>query len=236
MLVIAAAVLFAVAQAQAAAEKASAARRKAVGALVELDRVRTQTAEQLEVCRSLAEQVQTAVRAAYIELEELRTAAAKVVADAQETADTALHQAITYGNGILDEHAAELRQQIEHAKGEAQTQVKAIQERADAAKAEVEQLIETLRCALTDATTAATPAGADQLIVAQQPAQPGPATVRPHGLAQHRTSKMTPELVDKAQRMYDSRRYTMAEIARYCAVSPTTIYRHIRTGQPRHTS
>lgn len=235
MLVIAAAVLFAVAQAQAAADKASAARRKVVGALVELDRVRTQTAEQLEACRSLAEQAQTAVRTAYIELEELRAAAAKVVIDAQG-ADAANHQAITYGDGILSEHAAELRQQIEHAKGEAQTQVKAMQERADAAKAEVEQLIETLRSALTDATTAATPAEADQLMVAQQPAQPEPAMVRPHGLAQRRTPKMTPELVDKAQRMYDSRHYTMAEIAQTCAVSLTTIYRHIRTGQPRHTS
>jgi predicted DNA-binding protein YlxM (UPF0122 family) len=43
---------------------------------------------------------------------------------------------------------------------------------------------------------------------------------------------MISELVDKAQRMYDSHRYTMAEIAQYCAVSPTTIYRHIHTGQP----
>jgi predicted DNA-binding transcriptional regulator YafY len=38
---------------------------------------------------------------------------------------------------------------------------------------------------------------------------------------------MTPELVDKAQRMYGSRRFTMAEIAASCAVTPMTIYRHI---------
>jgi hypothetical protein len=36
--------------------------------------------------------------------------------------------------------------------------------------------------------------------------------------------------------MYDSRRFAIAEIAQTCAVSPTTIYRHIHTGQPRHTS
>jgi len=42
---------------------------------------------------------------------------------------------------------------------------------------------------------------------------------------------MTPRLVDKAQRMYDSHRFTIAEIAQSCAVSPMTIYRHIRAGQ-----
>ena len=40
---------------------------------------------------------------------------------------------------------------------------------------------------------------------------------------------MTPELVDKAQRMYDSRQFTMAEIAASCGgVTAMTIYRHIR--------
>jgi AcrR family transcriptional regulator len=43
---------------------------------------------------------------------------------------------------------------------------------------------------------------------------------------------MTPGLVDKAQRMYDSRRFTMAEIAASCAVTPMTIYRHITTTAP----
>lgn len=39
---------------------------------------------------------------------------------------------------------------------------------------------------------------------------------------------MTPELVDKAQRMYDSRQFTMAEIATSCGgVTPMTIYRNI---------
>jgi len=31
--------------------------------------------------------------------------------------------------------------------------------------------------------------------------------------------------------MYDSHRFTMAEIAQSCEVSPMTIYRHISTGQ-----
>ncbi len=46
-----------------------------------------------------------------------------------------------------------------------------------------------------------------------------------------RKPKTTPALVDKAQRMYDSHRFTVAEIAQSCAVSPMTIYRHISTGQ-----
>ena len=41
---------------------------------------------------------------------------------------------------------------------------------------------------------------------------------------------MTPQLIDKAQRMCDSRRFTMAEIAASCGVTPMTIYRNIRTG------
>ena len=53
---------------------------------------------------------------------------------------------------------------------------------------------------------------------------PGPAARRGG-----RKPKMTPELVDKAQRMYDSRQFTMAEIATSCGgVTPMTIYRNIR--------
>ncbi|XUK61091.1 hypothetical protein ABMA10_03875 [Plantibacter sp. RU18] len=37
------------------------------------------------------------------------------------------------------------------------------------------------------------------------------------------------ELTRKAQRMYDSRTFTMAEIAATCGVIPMTIYRHITT-------
>jgi predicted DNA-binding protein YlxM (UPF0122 family) len=43
---------------------------------------------------------------------------------------------------------------------------------------------------------------------------------------------MTPELIDKAQRMYAARTFTMAEIAASCRVTPMTIYRNIRTGEP----
>jgi predicted DNA-binding transcriptional regulator YafY len=40
---------------------------------------------------------------------------------------------------------------------------------------------------------------------------------------------MTPALIDKAQRMYDARRFTMTEIATSCGVTPMTIYRNIHT-------
>ena len=40
-------------------------------------------------------------------------------------------------------------------------------------------------------------------------------------------SKMTPELTGKAQRMYDAKTFTMAEIAASCGVTPMTIYRNI---------
>jgi hypothetical protein len=40
---------------------------------------------------------------------------------------------------------------------------------------------------------------------------------------------MTSPLIDKAQRMYDSRRFSMAEIAQSCGVTPMTIYRNIQT-------
>ncbi|MBV9161384.1 MAG: hypothetical protein JO309_06975 [Pseudonocardiales bacterium] len=42
---------------------------------------------------------------------------------------------------------------------------------------------------------------------------------------------MTLALINKAQRMYDSQAFTMAEIAQSCQVTPMTIYRHIRTHQ-----
>jgi hypothetical protein len=43
---------------------------------------------------------------------------------------------------------------------------------------------------------------------------------------------MTLELIDKAQRMYDARTFTTAEIATSCRVTPMTIYRNIRTDNP----
>jgi predicted DNA-binding transcriptional regulator YafY len=43
---------------------------------------------------------------------------------------------------------------------------------------------------------------------------------------------MTPALVGKAQRMYDARTFTVAEIAASAGVTPATVYRHIRTDKP----
>jgi len=40
---------------------------------------------------------------------------------------------------------------------------------------------------------------------------------------------MTSDLIGKAQRTYDGRRFTMAQIATSCAVIPMTIFRNIRT-------
>ena len=60
----------------------------------------------------------------------------------------------------------------------------------------------------------------------------GLAAARARGRRGGRTPKMTSALIGKAQRMYDSRQFTMAEIAASCSVTPMTIYRHIRTDQP----
>ncbi|MGB5111182.1 MAG: recombinase family protein [Mycobacterium sp.] len=60
----------------------------------------------------------------------------------------------------------------------------------------------------------------------------GLAAARARGRRGGRIPKMTPALICKAQRMYDSRQFTMAEIAASCSVTPMTIYRHIRTDQP----
>jgi len=61
--------------------------------------------------------------------------------------------------------------------------------------------------------------------------QAGLAAARARGRKGGRKPKMTPELIGKAQRMYDARQFTMAEIAASCAVTPMTIYRNIRTGE-----
>jgi DNA invertase Pin-like site-specific DNA recombinase len=61
--------------------------------------------------------------------------------------------------------------------------------------------------------------------------QAGMQAARARGRKGGRKPKMTPELIDKAQRMYGSRQFTMAEIASSCAVTPMTVYRNIRTGQ-----
>lgn len=57
----------------------------------------------------------------------------------------------------------------------------------------------------------------------------GLAAARARGRTGGRKPKMTSELTRKAQRMYDSRTFTMAEIAATCGVTPMTIYRHITT-------
>ena len=60
--------------------------------------------------------------------------------------------------------------------------------------------------------------------------QAGLAAARARGRKGGRAPKMTPALITRAQRMYDSRQFTMAEIAASCDVTPNTVYRHIRTG------
>lgn len=57
----------------------------------------------------------------------------------------------------------------------------------------------------------------------------GLAAARARGRTGGRKPKMTSALINKAQRMYDGRQFTMAEIAASCAVAPMTIYRNIRT-------
>lgn len=57
----------------------------------------------------------------------------------------------------------------------------------------------------------------------------GLAAARARGRTGGRKPKMTPELIHKAQRMYDVRQFTMAEIANSCGVAPVTIYGNIRT-------
>ena len=67
-------------------------------------------------------------------------------------------------------------------------------------------------------------------LIAQQ-YDPGahPGRPRRRGHKGGRKPKMTASLIGKAQRMYDARQFTMAEIATSCGVTPITIYRHIRT-------
>ena len=59
--------------------------------------------------------------------------------------------------------------------------------------------------------------------------QAGLIAARRRGRTGGRKPKMIPALIGKAQRMYDARQFTMAEIATSCAVTPMTIYRHIHT-------
>jgi len=59
--------------------------------------------------------------------------------------------------------------------------------------------------------------------------QAGLIAARSRGRQGGRKPKMTAELIGKAQRMYNARQFTMAEIATSCGVTPMTVYRHIRT-------
>src|SRR5262249_58964904 len=158
--------------AQAATKKATVAGRKATAlleaksqaddaaekAVDELNRVRVETAEQLAAYQTTIAQVQTTARA---ELDDARAAAAKTVTDAHEATEAAIQQAIADRDPILADRA-ELRQQLEQAKADAQAQVKAIQDQADAARVEAEQLVKTLRDELANASNAATHAELDQ--------------------------------------------------------------------------
>ena len=64
----------------------------------------------------------------------------------------------------------------------------------------------------------------------------GLAAARARGRMGGRKPKMTPALVAKAQKMYDTRTFTMAEIADSVGVTPATVYRHIRTDKPTPAS
>jgi DNA invertase Pin-like site-specific DNA recombinase len=66
--------------------------------------------------------------------------------------------------------------------------------------------------------------------------QAGLAAARARGRHGGRKPKMTTELAGKAQRMYDTRTFTIAEIAASCRVTPATIYRHITTDPARAAS
>ena len=65
--------------------------------------------------------------------------------------------------------------------------------------------------------------------LARERTQAGLIAARSRGHKGGRKPKMTNDLIGKAQRMYDARQLTMAEIATSCGVTPMTIYRHIRT-------
>src|SRR5450756_616296 len=55
------------------------------------------------------------------------------------------------------------------------------------------------------------------MVMGVTPAQAGLAAARVRGRTGGRKPKLTPKLIDKAQRMYDARQFTMAEIAQSCA-------------------
>ncbi len=66
--------------------------------------------------------------------------------------------------------------------------------------------------------------------------QAGLIAARARGRTGGRKPTMTPSLINKAQRMYSARQFTMTEIAQSCGVTPMTIHRHITTGDSAHHS
>jgi DNA invertase Pin-like site-specific DNA recombinase len=71
-----------------------------------------------------------------------------------------------------------------------------------------------------------------QAALLRERTRPGLRAARAGGRKGGRKPKMTPALTERAQRMYDSRRYSVREIADSCGVTPMTIYRNIRTSTP----
>ena len=243
MVLIAAAVLLVIAQAysaQATKDKATVALRRAAAlsgaqaraedaaqnALDALQRIRIEVSDQLAACRESAEQAEAAARAASTKLEQVHDVAAKAVGDVQQAVHVAIQQVITDRVGILAERVTDSSQHIEQVQDDAQGQGNTLRNQVDAAEAINKHLGKTVE--LVDGPGRENPEQ-EEAIVAQQLTQGELATARTHGLSARRTPKMTPVLVDQAQWMYDSGDYTVAEIAKSFNVSPTTIYRYLRT-------
>lgn len=239
MVVIAAAVLVVIAQAYAA--ETGAARRRAAAlqeartqaeeaslkALEELERIRILTAEQLVACQESTEQAQAAARAARAELEKVRDVAAAAVSDVQQAVHTAIRKGIIDRDRILAERATDQCQQAKYLGDDTVDEIDPGQDQLGGAQAADAQMVKAF--GIAGAAHAGIPAESHRAMVAQQSAPSELASTRPRSVPARRASKMTPALVDEIQRMYDSGRYAVAEIARTFAVSPTTIYRHLRT-------
>ena len=215
----------AVARRRATASSEAQAQDAAQKALDALERIRIETAEQLAACRDSAQRAEAVARAARAELEQVRDVAAKAVGDVQQAVQVALQQAITDRDRILAEQVADPGQHIERVKDDPPGQVNTVRKQV-AAEAVNEHLMNIVE--VVDPPGAENPEKKDEAMVAQQLPHGAPATARTYGVSARRTPKMTPVLVDKAQRMYDSGDYTVADIAESFDLSPTTIYRYLR--------
>ena len=244
MVLIAAATLVIIVRAyaaQSAKDKVTVARRRAAAlseaqaqakdaaqkALNALERFRIETAEQLAACRDSVQQAEAAARAAHTELEQVRDVTAKAASDVQQAVQVAIQQAIADRHRIRVERVADRGEHIHRIKDDTQGQVSTLRNQAAAAEALSEHLVKIVE--VVDAPHSENPEQKDDAMVAQQLTQGESATARTHGLSARRKPKMTPVLVDQAQRMYDSGDYTVADIAESLDVSPTTIYRYLRT-------